>query len=63
MVVMLLRRSGTSLSAVKVLQTAGDIEVVDEAGDGRQAVELALRLLPDVVFCGHPDVAATWWTK
>jgi DNA-binding NarL/FixJ family response regulator len=36
-VVMSLRRSGTSLSAVKVLQTAGDIEVVDQADDGRQS--------------------------
>jgi DNA-binding NarL/FixJ family response regulator len=33
-----------------LLQTADDIEVVGEAGDGRQAVEAAQRLRPDVVL-------------
>jgi DNA-binding NarL/FixJ family response regulator len=33
-----------------LLQTAGDIEVVGEAGDGQQAVEQAARLHPDVVL-------------
>jgi DNA-binding NarL/FixJ family response regulator len=33
-----------------LLQTAGDIEVVGEAGDGQQAVEQTIRLRPDVVL-------------
>jgi DNA-binding NarL/FixJ family response regulator len=33
-----------------LLQTAADIEVVGEAGDGRQAIEQTRRLRPDVVL-------------
>lgn len=33
-----------------LLQTAGDIEVVGECGDGQEAVRLASRLRPDVVL-------------
>ncbi len=33
-----------------LLQTAGDIEVVGEAGDGQQAIEQTRRLRPDVVL-------------
>ncbi|WP_432510262.1 response regulator [Kineococcus sp. SYSU DK001] len=33
-----------------LLATAGDLEVVGSAGDGRQALELVARLLPDVVL-------------
>ncbi len=32
-----------------LLSTASDIEVVGEAADGKQAIELAEELLPDVV--------------
>ncbi|WP_432541626.1 response regulator [Kineococcus sp. SYSU DK002] len=33
-----------------LLATAGDLEVVGSAGDGREALELVARLLPDVVL-------------
>jgi len=33
-----------------VLESKGDLQVVGEAGDGIQAVELALRLKPDVIL-------------
>jgi DNA-binding NarL/FixJ family response regulator len=33
-----------------LIDSEDDLEVVGEAGDGREAVELALRLLPDVVL-------------
>src|SRR5437867_1403966 len=34
-----------------MLQREVGVEIVGEASDGRQAVELARKLLPDVVFC------------
>lgn len=36
---------------VALLETAEDVEIVGEAGDGRSGLELALRLRPDVVVC------------
>jgi DNA-binding NarL/FixJ family response regulator len=34
----------------KILESEGDLEVVGEARDGREAVERTLRLRPDVVL-------------
>ncbi len=36
---------------IALMETAGDLEVVGEAGDGRSALEMILESKPDVVLC------------